>query len=139
GRATMEATAFHETWPGHHHQISLAMESGRLHPVVRFLFSSGFIEGWALYAERLADEMGLYSSDLDRLGLLSNVALRAVRLIVDPGLHAFGWSREQAIRFMLEHTIESEATAAYEVDRYISGPGQAVSSLLGRMEIGRLR
>jgi uncharacterized protein (DUF885 family) len=138
-RAAIEATAFHETWPGHHLQISLAMESDGLHPVLRYLFSSGFIEGWALYTERLADEMGLYSSDLDRLGMLSNEALRAARLVVDPGLHALGWSREAAIRYMLDHTAESEAAATYEVDRYIAGPGQAVGYLLGRIEIDRLR
>lgn len=138
-RAPVEATAFHETWPGHHLQISLAMEDRRLHPVVRYLFSSGFIEGWALYAERLADEMGLYSSDLDRLGMLSNEAFRAARLVVDPGLHALGWSRERAIRYLLDHTAESEAGVTYEVDRYVAGPGQATAYLLGRLEIGRLR
>jgi uncharacterized protein (DUF885 family) len=138
-RATQESTAFHETWPGHHLQISIAVESAGLHPILRYLFSSGFIEGWALYSERLADEMGLYSSDLDRLGLLSNEAMRAARLVVDPGLHVLGWSRERAIRYMLDHTTESEEAATYEVDRYISGPGQAVSYLLGRLELGRLR
>jgi uncharacterized protein (DUF885 family) len=138
-RATQESTAFHETWPGHHLQISIAVESAGLHPILRYMFSSGFIEGWALYSERLADEMGLYSSDLDRLGLLSNEAMRAARLVVDPGLHVLGWSRERAIRYMLDHTTESEEAATYEVDRYISGPGQAVSYLLGRLELGRLR
>jgi uncharacterized protein (DUF885 family) len=138
-RAPMEATAFHETWPGHHLQISIAVESAELHPIVRYMFSSGFIEGWALYSERLAEEMGVYSSDLDRLGLLSNEALRAARLVVDPGLHVLGWSRAQAIRYMMDHTTESEEAATYEVDRYISGPGQAVSYLLGSLELVRLR
>jgi uncharacterized protein (DUF885 family) len=138
-RAPIEATAFHETWPGHHLQISIAVESAGLHPIVRYLFSSGFIEGWALYTERLAEEMGLYSSDLDRLGLLSNEALRAARLVVDPGLHVLGWSRAQAIRYMMDHTTESEEAATYEVDRYIAGPGQAVSYLLGSLELVRLR
>ena len=138
-RATMEATAFHETWPGHHLQISLATEGSELHPIVRFMFSSGFVEGWALYTERLAEEMGLYSSDVDRLGLLSNEAMRAARLVVDPGLHVLGWTRQQAIDYMMAHTTESEDAATYEVDRYIAGPGQAVSYLLGRIEISRLR
>jgi uncharacterized protein (DUF885 family) len=138
-RAPIEATAFHETWPGHHLQISIAVESAELEPIVRYMFSSGFIEGWALYSERLAEEMGIYSSDLDRLGLLSNEALRAARLVVDPGLHVLGWSREQAIRYMMDHTTESEEAATYEVDRYLSGPGQAVSYLLGSLELGRLR
>jgi uncharacterized protein (DUF885 family) len=138
-RASMEATAFHETWPGHHLQIALATEAEDLHPIVRYMFSSGFVEGWALYTERLSDEMGLYTSDVDRLGLLSNEAMRAARLVVDPGLHVLGWSREDAIRYLTDHTTESEAAATYEVDRYISGPGQAVSYLLGRLEISRLR
>jgi uncharacterized protein (DUF885 family) len=138
-RAGMEATAFHETWPGHHLQIALAAEAESLHPIVRYMFSSGFVEGWALYTERLSEEMGLYSSDLDRLGLLSNEAMRAARLVVDPGLHVLGWSRSDAIRYLMEHTTESEEAATYEVDRYISGPGQAVSYLLGRLEISRLR
>jgi uncharacterized protein (DUF885 family) len=138
-RATMEATAFHETWPGHHLQISIATEGERLHPIVRYLFSSGFVEGWALYTERLAEEMGLYTSDVDRLGLLSNESMRAARLVVDPGLHVLGWSRDRAIAYMMEHTTESEEAATYEVDRYIAGPGQAVSYLLGRLEISRLR
>jgi uncharacterized protein (DUF885 family) len=138
-RAGMEATAFHETWPGHHLQIALATEAEGLHPIVRYMFSSGFVEGWALYTERLSDEMGLYSSDLDRLGLLSNEAMRAARLVVDPGLHVLGWSRADAIRYLTDHTTESEEAATYEVDRYISGPGQAVSYLLGRLEISRLR
>jgi uncharacterized protein (DUF885 family) len=138
-RATTEATAFHETWPGHHLQISLATEGTELHPIVRYLFSSGFVEGWALYTERLAEEMGLYTSELDRLGLLSNEALRAARLVVDPGLHVLGWTREDAIRYMTDHTTESEEAVTYEVDRYIAGPGQAVSYLLGRVEITKLR
>src|SRR5690606_15991409 len=82
-RAGLEATAFHETYPGHHLQVGLALEREELHDVTRYLYSSGFAEGWGLYAERLADEMGLYSSDVDRLGLLSNEAMRAARLVVD--------------------------------------------------------
>ena len=138
-RASAEATAFHETIPGHHLQLALAQELPGAHPVNRFFFNSGFVEGWALYAERLADEMGLYSADLDRMGLLSNDALRAARLVVDPGIHALGWSRQQAIDYMVEHTAESRAFIESEVDRYIITPGQATAYMIGRLEIQRLR
>lgn len=138
-RATAEGTAFHETIPGHHLQVALAQERSGAHPITRFFFNSGFVEGWALYAERLADEMGLYTSDLDRMGLLSNDALRAARLVVDPGIHALGWSRQQAIDYMLAHTAESRAFVESEVDRYIITPGQATAYMIGRLEIQRLR
>ncbi|HEX6996827.1 MAG TPA: DUF885 domain-containing protein [Gammaproteobacteria bacterium] len=138
-RAGLEATAFHETYPGHHLQVGLALEREELHDVTRYLYSSGFAEGWGLYAERLADEMGLYSSDVDRLGLLSNEAMRAARLVVDSGLHALGWTRRQAIDYMLANTAESEASVAAEVDRYIAVPGQATAYMLGNLEIRRLR
>jgi uncharacterized protein (DUF885 family) len=134
-----EATAFHETYPGHHMQMSVAQERGRAHPVVRYFYDAGFGEGWALYTERLADEMKLYSSEFDRLGMLSNEALRAARLVVDAGIHALGWSRQQAIDYMVQYTAESEATIVSEVDRYIAVPGQATSYLLGSLEIQRLR
>jgi uncharacterized protein (DUF885 family) len=98
-RASIEATAFHETYPGHHLQASTALERQDLHQISRFFSLSGFGEGWALYSERLADEMKLYSSDVDRFGLLSNEALRAARLVVDSGMHAFGWTREQAVSY----------------------------------------
>jgi uncharacterized protein (DUF885 family) len=138
-RAGLESTTFHETIPGHHLQIALAMERRGAHPVVRFLGSAGFSEGWALYAERLADELGLFSTDVDRLGMLSGEALRAARLVVDPGLHVLGWTREQAIAYLLRHTALSRAEAALEVDRYIVWPGQATAYMLGRLEIMRLR
>jgi uncharacterized protein (DUF885 family) len=96
-------------------------------------------EGWALYTERLADEMGLYSGDIDRLGMLSNEALRAARLVVDPGMHALGWSRERAVQYMLDNTAESEGEVAYEIDRYLAVPGQATAYLTGSLEIQRLR
>ena len=97
-RAGLESTAFHEAYPGHHLQVSIALERKDLHPLQRYFFLSGFGEGWALYSERLADEMGLFSSDVDRLGLLSNEALRAARLVVDSGMHALGWSRAESDR-----------------------------------------
>jgi uncharacterized protein (DUF885 family) len=134
-----ESTAFHETVPGHHLQINIGNARRENPRIARFLFNSGFGEGWALYAERLADELGLYSNDASRMGMLSNAAWRACRLIVDSGLHAFGWDRDRAIALMLEHTAMSPAQAAQEVDRYISWPGQATSYMTGYLEIARLR
>ncbi|MBV9774448.1 MAG: DUF885 domain-containing protein [Gemmatimonadetes bacterium] len=138
-RVGLESTAFHETIPGHHLQGAIALERKDLHPIARFLYNSGYVEGWGLYAERLADEMGLFSSDLDRMGLLSNEALRAARLVVDPGMHALGWTRRQAIDYMLAHTADSRQSIEAEVDRYINWPGQATSYMIGNLEIRRLR
>lgn len=138
-KAGLEATAFHETYPGHHMQASVVLEKGGAHPVLKYLYNSGMGEGWALYTERLADEMGLYSGDIDRLGMLSNEALRAARLVVDPGMHALGWSRERAVQYMLENTAESEGEVGYEIDRYLAVPGQATAYLTGSLEIQRLR
>ena len=138
-KAGLEATAFHETYPGHHMQASVVLERGGAHPVLKYFYNSGMGEGWALYTERLADEMGLYSGDIDRLGMLSNEALRAARLVVDPGMHVLGWSRERAIQYMLENTAESESEVAYEIDRYLAVPGQATAYLTGSLEIQRLR
>lgn len=138
-RAGLESTAFHETYPGHHLQGAIAIEREGLHPILRYFFLSGFGEGWALYAERLADEMGLFSSDVDRLGLLSNEALRAARLVVDSGIHTMGWTRQQSIDYILAHTTETKASAAAEVDRYIAVPGQATAYMIGSLEIRRLR
>jgi uncharacterized protein (DUF885 family) len=134
-----EATVFHEVVPGHHLQIALANESEELPQIARFLFTSGFSEGWGLYAEQLADELGLYSSDADRLGMLSTRAWRAVRMVVDTGLHVQGWSRERALEFMLAHTALSPEQAAQEIDRYIAWPGQAPSYLVGYEAILALR
>ncbi len=138
-RASMEATAFHETYPGHHLQFSVALYGRGVHPVLRYVYVAGMAEGWGLYSERLADEMGLYSSDLDRLGMLSNEALRAARMVVDPGMHVLGWTREQAIEYMLANTAESLPSVTSEIDRYIAVPGQATAYLLGSLEIQRLR
>lgn len=137
--ATGENVAFHEIVPGHHLQIALANEREDLPRIARLLFRSGFTEGWALYAERLADELGLYTGDADRMGMLNGRAWRAVRMVVDSGMHALGWSRERALAFMLEHTALSEAQAAQEIDRYIARPAQATAYLLGYQEISALR
>jgi uncharacterized protein (DUF885 family) len=138
-RANAESTAFHETVPGHHLQIATALENKDLHPIGRYLRNGGYTEGWALYAERLADEMKLYSSDVTRLGMLSDQALRASRLVVDSGLHTMGWTRQQAIDYMLTHTTEPPNQVASEVDRYIILPGQATAYMLGMLEIRRAR
>ncbi|MEN8143615.1 MAG: DUF885 domain-containing protein [Gemmatimonadota bacterium] len=138
-KAGLEATAFHETWPGHHMQSAVNQALGSVPAILKYFYNAGFDEGWALYTERLADEMGLYSSDVDRIGLLSNEALRAARLVVDPGMHALGWTRQQAIDYLLENTASSPQSAASEIDRYIAVPGQATSYMTGSLEIRRLR
>jgi uncharacterized protein (DUF885 family) len=138
-RGTMEATAFHEVIPGHHLQIAIAQEREGAHPITRYLFFSGFSEGWALYAERMAQEMGLYSSEEQVLGELGSQALRAARLVVDPGLAVLGWSRQQAIDYMAAHVPEAHGYLESEVDRYIADPGQATAYMIGRLEIERLR
>ena len=138
-KADLEGTAFHEGIPGHHLQVALAQERPEAHPITRYLFFSGFAEGWALYSERVADEMGLYSSDLERFGYLGNQALRAARLVVDPGLHILGWSRDSAIAYMLEHVPGTRTYIESEVDRYIADPGQATAYMIGRLEIEQLR
>jgi uncharacterized protein (DUF885 family) len=134
-RADNESTAFHETIPGHHLQIAIAVERKDIHPIGRYIFNSGFGEGWALYAEELADEMKLFSGDLDRLGMFGSQNWRAVRLVVDSGMHAFGWTRQQAIDYMLAHTTANANDAESEIDRYIIWPGQATAYMLGRLEI----
>jgi uncharacterized protein (DUF885 family) len=138
-RAGLESTAFHEAYPGHHMQGAVALERKELHPISRYFFLSGFGEGWALYTERLADEMGLFTSDVDRLGLLSNEALRAARLVVDSGMHMLGWTREQAIEYVLSHTTETTDRATAEIDRYIAVPAQATAYMIGNLEIRKLR
>lgn len=138
-QAGVESTAFHESYPGHHLQSAIALANKSAHPILRYMFVSGSVEGWALYTEKLADEMGLYSSDVARLGMLSNEAYRAARLVVDPGMHVMGWSRDEAIQYMLEHTAESLNGIENEVDRYSAVPGQATSYLIGSLEIQRLR
>lgn len=138
-RAGPESTAFHESYPGHHLQMTVALRNDSAHPIFRYMTVSGTVEGWALYTERLADEMGLYSSDLARLGMLSNEAYRAARLVIDPGMHVMGWTRDEAIQYMLDHTTESRGGVEGEVDRYSAVPGQATSYLIGSLEIQRLR
>jgi uncharacterized protein (DUF885 family) len=139
-RYEYEALAFHESVPGHHLQLATA----QLLDIPRYRRHidaelCAFNEGWGLYAERLADEIGLYSSPVARLGMLSFAALRACRLVVDTGLHHRGWSREQAIGFMYSRTATTHDNARNEIDRYIAWPGQALAYVTGKREIMRLR
>ena len=122
-RLMAEVIAFHETLPGHHIRAALDLPAGR--------FNSGYAEGWGIYAEYLADEMGLYSSQTDRAGMMAKHLWAASRLVVEPGLHLRGWTRAQAIAFMRSHTALSDAEIAVEVDRYIASPGQSLSYMLG--------
>lgn len=138
-RYEAEALAYHESIPGHHLQIAISQELSDLPDFRRHLGPTAFFEGWGLYTERLADEMGLYSSDLDRIGVLSFDAWRAARLVVDTGLHALGWPRDRAIEFMREHTALAPNNIANEVDRYIVMPGQALAYKTGQLEMLRLR
>lgn len=136
------AITFHEATPGHHFQIGIEMELDGL-PAFRRLGSRmagvAYAEGWGLYCERLADEMGLYLDDRERLGMLDAQSFRAARLVVDSGLHAMGWSRDQAITFMHERGSLPMVDAEIEVDRYTVWPGQALAYKLGQREIERAR
>ena len=138
-RFELEALTWHESIPGHHTQIALSQELGEMPAFRKLDGSTAYVEGWALYTERLAEEMGLYSADLDRLGKLSYDAWRASRLVVDTGLHAMGWTRAQAEAFMREHTALTEVNISNEVDRYIGWPGQALAYKVGQLEMLKLR
>ena len=137
----VESTAFHEGIPGHHLQGSIAQELGDSVPDFRrHLHIVAYGEGWALYSERISDEMGIYGSQLDRMGMLVADSMRAGRLVVDTGMHALGWSRQQAINYLAENTPMSLYTITEEIDRYIASmPGQALSYMIGRIEIERMR
>ena len=140
GTFEVQATAFHEGIPGHHLQIAIAQELGDSIPAFRRNgFISAYGEGWGLYTERLADEMGLYSSNLDRVGMLQADSMRACRLVVDTGMHALGWSRQQGIDYMANNSPMSMHSIVGEIDRYLSMPGQALSYMIGRIEIQRIR
>jgi uncharacterized protein (DUF885 family) len=133
---------FHEATPGHHFQLAIEMELTGL-PAFRTLGSrlagAAYSEGWGLYCERLAEEMGLYESDAERIGMLDMQGFRAARLVVDSGLHAFGWSRARAIEFMHERGSMPLVDAEIEVDRYTIWPGQALAYKIGQREIERAR
>ena len=133
------AIAFHESIPGHHLQLALAMENEGVHDLHRHLYLPGFGEGWGLYTERLCDEMGLYADDWERVGMLFADSLRACRLVVDTGMHALGWTRQQAIDYMVDHSPMAVYEIEQEIDLYIGAPGQATSYMMGRLEIDSIR
>jgi uncharacterized protein (DUF885 family) len=139
GRYEIESTSYHEGIPGHHLQIAIAQELEGLPDFRKTAFVTAYSEGWGLYTERLADEMGLYGSPLDRMGMLAADSMRACRLVVDTGMHAMGWSREQAIDYLLANSEKSLGHATAEIDRYAVTPGQALSYMIGRLEILRIR
>jgi uncharacterized protein (DUF885 family) len=139
GTYQLEAVTYHESIPGHHLQFAIAQELPDLHPLLGRFYITAYGEGWGLYTERLADEMGLYSGPIDRIGMLAADSMRACRLVVDTGMHALGWSRDEAITYMYDHAPLSVPQVVGEIDRYIGNPGQAVSYMIGRMEIDRLR
>jgi uncharacterized protein (DUF885 family) len=137
----LATTTYHEAVPGHHFQIALEMENPRLNVFRRLgsrMAGSAYVEGWGLYAERLADEMGLFRSEAERFGMLDGQAWRAARLVVDTGLHALRWSRGEAIEF-LRNVGLADSEAAIETDRYIAWPAQALTYMIGKLEISRLR
>ena len=139
GTYEIEAFAYHEGIPGHHLQLAIAGELEGIPEFRKQAFISAYGEGWGLYTERLADEMGLYESPLHRIGMLSADSTRAGRLVVDTGIHAMGWSRQQAIDFMVDNSPNTVFSVEEEIDRYIGMPGQALSYMIGRLEIQRMR
>ena len=135
----LEALSFHEAVPGHHLQLAIQAELKGLHPLRRQSYFSAFIEGWALYSERLGKEMGFYTDPYQDFGRLSMEAWRASRLVVDTGIHALGWTRQQAIDYMAENTALSRHNIVAEVDRYIGWPGQALAYKTGEIFIRKQR
>jgi len=135
----METLFLHEAIPGHHFQISLAQENEALPNFLRFGGNTAFVEGWALYAESLGPELGMFTDPYQAFGSLDDEMLRAIRLVLDTGIHAMGWTREQAIQYMLDNSAQSETEARTEVERYIAIPGQALAYKVGALTIRRLR
>jgi uncharacterized protein (DUF885 family) len=139
GRYQIEATSYHEGIPGHHLQLAISTELTSIPEFRKRLFIAAYGEGWGLYSERLADEMGLYSTALDRMGMLEADSMRACRLVVDTGMHALGWSRQQAIDYMVANSPMAVGHVTAEIDRYAVTPGQALAYMIGRLEIQRMR
>jgi uncharacterized protein (DUF885 family) len=129
----------HEAIPGHHFQMSLQQENQQLPDFRKFNWFGAYGEGWALYTESLGSELGLYNDPYQYFGMLGNEMHRAIRLVVDTGIHSKGWTREQAIQYSLENEAESEASIIPEIERYMAIPGQALSYKIGQLKIIELR
>ncbi len=129
----------HEAVPGHHYQLSVQQENQELPEFLNPESMGVFVEGWALYAESLGKELGLYVDPYQYFGMLSMEMHRAIRLVVDTGIHSKGWTREQAIQYSLDNEAESEADIIAEIERYMGTPGQAVSYKVGQLKIKELR
>jgi uncharacterized protein (DUF885 family) len=136
---TMESTAYHEGVPGHHLQVSIGQELPGLPPFRQQASYTAFVEGWALYTERLGKEIGFYKDPYSDYGRLQDSMLRAIRLVVDTGVHAKRWSRDQMIQFFHDHSAEDEVDLQSETDRYIAWPGQALAYKIGQLKIQELR
>jgi uncharacterized protein (DUF885 family) len=136
---SMESTAYHEGVPGHHFQIAIQQELPELPPVRQQMGFTSFIEGWALYSERLGKEVGFYKDPYSDYGRLQDEMLRAIRLVVDTGFHHKKWTREQVVQFFRDHSAIDEVDIQTETDRYIVWPGQALAYKIGQLKILELR
>ena len=134
-----ESLFLHEAIPGHHYQISLTQENENLPMFRKTLWYSGYGEGWALYTESLGKELGLYTDPYQYFGMLSAEIHRAIRLVVDTGIHSKGWTREEAIQYSVEHEAEPYDGIVREIERYMANPGQALSYKIGQLKIRELR